>query len=98
MVHIPDVLPESLLPVESVPSVYLGPAGQTGFDFVATGLLGRVAANVLHEEGPRSDKAHFALQNIPELGDFIQAVASQPLSELRKPLLVREQAALLVTC
>ena len=73
VLDVPDVEGEALLPADVVASVHLGPAGQPRPHGVAA-VLGRgVAADVRHRQGPGPDEAHVAPQDVPELGQLVEA-------------------------
>src|SRR6185437_7749739 len=47
-----------------------------------------IACDIVERMGPRPHQAHFTAQNIPKLGQFVQAVASEPTTEARHPGIV----------
>ena len=98
MVYIPDIQLKFLLPGNGISSIDLGPPSDSGSDYVTSGLSGGVAVKVAHEKWPRSDEAHISLEDIQELGQFIEAQASDPCPDPRHPIFVWEWVAVLVEC
>src|SRR5660397_31778 len=96
IVHIPGVQCELLFPGESVAAVYLRPPGNAGFDVMPPELLPRVEGKVFHEEWARTDKAHIAFENVPELGEFVQAALAKASAQAGEPLLVGIGVALFI--
>src|SRR5271168_3026944 len=93
MVHIPDVQPESFLPTDSVPAIHLRPARDARFHIVTAHLFRRVALEVLHEQRARANQAHLTFQNVPQLGQLIQAETTQQASRRGQSLMVWKKAA-----
>ena len=75
MVHIPDVELESLFPGQGVPTLDLGPTGQTGADLMTPCLPGAVTVEIASQKGPGADQAHLAAHNGGELGQLVEAGA-----------------------
>src|SRR5660398_211954 len=96
IVHIPGVQCELLFPGESVAAVYLRPPGNAGFDVMPPELLPRVEGKEFHEEWARTDKAHIAFENVPELGEFVQAALAKASAQAGEPLLVGIGVALFI--
>jgi len=71
MIDIPDVESEFFLPVNGVAAVDLGPACQAWANLVAPRLLRGVKREILHQQRARADQAHFALEDVPQFGQFI---------------------------
>src|SRR5665811_49557 len=49
-----------------------------------------------HEEWARTDKAHIAFENVPELGEFVQAALAKASAQAGEPLLVGIGVALFI--
>ena len=69
-------------------AVHLRPPGNSWLNRMATTLFRGVAGNIAHFERPGAYQAHFAGQYGQQLGQFIEAGASQEFSKCRetKPL------------
>src|SRR5258706_226614 len=64
VVHVPHIQLEFILPGERIPSVNLRPAGDARENVMTAGLLGRIALQVLHQQGARTHQAHLAAQDV----------------------------------
>src|SRR5207244_13138888 len=71
-------------------------AGYARSDVVTPHLLGGVPRQVLHQQRTRSDEAHLASEHIPELGQFIEARASQESAESPEAQRVRKRTTFVV--
>ena len=98
MVNIPDIKRELLFPRQRVAAIYLGPAGDAGVYVVAAGLFGRIERQVFHSQRSWADEAHFALEDIPEFGEFVEAGFAEECTEGRETLGIRQEVAVGVTC
>lgn len=93
VVDIPHVKAEFLCPREVVAAVALRPAGNTWAHVVATHLLGGVEGKVLHEQRTGTDKAHVALEDVPELRKLVERGVAHKGAEPGDSLLVRQELA-----
>ena len=84
---------ELLLPRDGIPAADLGEPGDPRPDLVAARLLGAVPGQVGRHQRPRSDQAHVAPDDVPELGQLVQAERPQALAEGRRALDARQQPA-----
>lgn len=74
-------------------SMYLCPSCNTGFDFMPEHVFGYFFPEFFDKNRPfrtRSHQTHLPLQNIDELGNFIQTKFSQKLTEFRYSWVTRE--------
>src|SRR5438445_10924450 len=74
------------------PAVERGPARDPRLHLVAEHVAGHAAPELLHEAralGARSDEAHLAAQHVEELGQLVEARASQEDAERRAAWVVR---------
>lgn len=94
MVDVPDVEFEFLFPGECVASVDLGPAGESWFHFVAAHLLLGIAREVFGKERARSDDAHVAFEDVPELREFVEAGGAEETAKFGEALVIWEEVAL----
>lgn len=95
----PDIVhiqPEFLLPGDRVAAVDLRKPRETGTDIVAMALLGIVAGQVLHQQGPGADDGHIALEDVPKLRQLVKAGGAEGAAELRQAQLVGQQLAVFV--
>ena len=81
VIYIPDVQFEPILPRQFVPAMNLGQTRDAWADFVPSGLLRRVAFQVLDEQRPWSNETHIAAHDVPEFRQLIQAGTAQEPSE-----------------
>lgn len=76
--HVPEVVFDAFGEVGiAAEAVDLGPAGHAGFGVVTGVVVGDVVFEVLDEFGAfgaGADEAHFAFEDVPELGDFVDVV------------------------
>src|ERR1019366_6914471 len=93
LIHVPHVQLELLLPSETVTAVPLRPAGDSRPHFMTTPLERGVSGRVFGEQGSWTDKAHVALNHVPELRQLIEARASKEPAQRRQPPFVRQQPA-----
>ena len=61
---------------------------------MATSLLRSIQRKVLHPQGPRADEAHLAAEDVPELGELVQAGAAQGAAQGREALGIGQQVPL----
>src|SRR3989442_1713867 len=74
------------------PAVDLRPAGDARLHLVAEHVAGHPPAELLDEAwalGARADEAHLAPQDVPELGQLVEAPAPEERPEARAPRIVR---------
>lgn len=81
VVYIPHVTGKFFFPTCFVAAVNLRPASDAGAGFVAAHLLGSVAGEVLHEERPWPDEAHFPFEDVPQFGQFVEAGGAEEAAE-----------------
>jgi len=93
IVHIPDIQFEFLFPRNGVAAVDLRPPGDAGTYRMTAGLFGRVPIQVAHKQRPRPNQAHVALDDVPQLGQFVQAGAPQKLAKGRQAIGIGQQGA-----
>src|SRR4051812_991653 len=79
----------------AAPAVHLRPAGDARLHFVAQHVLGNLVLELRDEQrplGPRADDRHIALEDVPQLRQFVDVGAPQHLADRRPPrvLLARE--------
>src|SRR5580700_5650993 len=56
-------------------------AGDAGFHVEAAVVVELVVINIVDGMRPRADKAHFAAEDVPELGKFIETVTAEDAAE-----------------
>src|SRR5207253_4578755 len=83
VVDVPDVEGELLLPGDRVPAAHLREAGDSREHVVTPRLLGRVAREVLHQQGTRPDERHVAPQHGPELRELVERRRAQDRKSTR---------------
>ena len=90
-----EVVVELLLRVlegGAVRKIDLRPAGYAWFYDMTAVVIGDLRRKLADELGPlrpRADEAHLALEDVPELGQFVHAEAAQEASEQRDPRIAR---------
>ncbi len=77
--------------LEGVPAPDLREARDAWHDVVTAGLRGRVAFEIPHQQRPRTDEAHVALEHVDQLRDLVDAQATEHAAESRETLRVGEQ-------
>ena len=85
VLDVPGVVLEALGPRDLVAALDLRPAGDPRPDGQAPTILACVVRDLLHEVGSRPDDAHLAAEDVHELGQLVEARASQeaPLRVIR---------------
>src|SRR2546427_506198 len=83
MIHIPHVEPQTFLPGLRVAAVDLRPAGNARAHLMPADLLGGIEREVLDEQGPRADETHVPAKDVPELRQFVEAVAAHQAARRR---------------
>lgn len=96
VVDVPDVELEFARPADGVAAVDLCPAGDSGGDEVAAALGFVVQGEVLDEQGARADEAHVSLEDVDELGEFVDGGGAHELADGGEALGVGEELALRV--
>ena len=91
VLDVPDVVFEPLRPRDRVATVDLCPPGDTRERFEASALALRVAVDVDHRQGSRTDQAHVALDHRPQLRQLVQAGRPEFRAEGRESILVGQQ-------
>lgn len=82
MVDVPDVELESFGPRKRSSPVDLGPPGESRAGLEAAPLVFVVENDVSGVQRPGPDKAHVADDDVPDLGEFIEAGGTQQRSDL----------------
>ena len=95
--NIPGIVLKPGLPGDRVTPIDLSPAGNTRPDVVPQGLTGRIQRQVFHQQRPRPDQTHIALQHVEQLRQLVEAAASQPGSKWRHALRIGQQLARRIT-
>ena len=91
MVRISHIVGEFLLPGDGVAPVHLGKPRQTGTDLVPAGLKRIVTRQIVDKQRTRPHDRHVALEDVPKLGQLVQAGGAQPPAERGEPHLVGKQ-------
>lgn len=78
--HVVDVHLEPLCESSCVSIADLPQAGHSGHGSKNDSFVPSHVRDLAFEVGPRTDEAHFPTKNVPELGDFIEAVLTQDTS------------------
>ena len=86
VIDVPDVEAKPLPERKCVAAMHHGPAREPWTHVVATALLGRVHAQVLREQRARSNEAHVAAQDVPQLGQLVEARGPEEPPEACDPL------------
>ena len=85
MINVPHIEIKLSIPTDFVAPVYLGPAGNAGFDVVATSLLWRVMLRVFGKQRSRTDQAHVTRKDIPKLRQLIKAKTAKKCAKSSQP-------------
>src|SRR5579862_8188228 len=93
MVDVPDIVSELLLPAYRIASVDLCPTGDSGPQFVAARLFGRIEGQVFEQQRSRTDQAHITDEHVDELRQLIHTRSSQKPAETRDALRIRKREA-----
>ena len=96
IVHISEIVPEPVLPVQSISSVDLCKSGESRPHVMPAHLLLRVVRKISDKEGARTHKGHIPLQDIDEFRKLIQTGRTKNLSEMRKSFRIRKEISLFV--
>src|SRR5262249_2132799 len=80
MIDVPDIERELLAPRERVAPAHLRQPRDARPDLVTTRLHGRVAIEILWQQGTRADHRHLAAQHVPELWQLVERQAAERAS------------------
>src|SRR3546814_4500769 len=89
MIDIPEVKRQLVLAAEAGITVHLRPARQPRPHQSAPDAVGTHVIDGVGKERARPDKAHVALHDVPQFGEFIDPAAPQEAAKTGQPLLVR---------
>lgn len=81
MIDIPEIKKKPLVPVGVIPTIYLSPPSQTGWNLMTTVLFRIVLFQIFHEKRPRTNEAHLAFHDVEQFRKFVQAGAAHQLTE-----------------
>lgn len=76
MFDVPQVEGEPPLPTERIPSMHLGPSGDSRRHIVAAQLDGRISFHILSHQRPGTNQAHVSAQHVQQLRQFIETRAA----------------------
>ena len=93
MVHVPDIQLEFPLPGDVVAPVHLRPSRDARPHLVPPELLLGIQGQILGQQRTWTNQGHVSLQDIEQLGQFIDGQGADYPSHLRQTRLVRQQIA-----
>ena len=80
MINIPDIQPDPLVPLNILPAMHLGPAGDPGSDLKHSQFFPGILIyrpGMIGKRGAGADKAHIALKDIDSLRQLIDGCSAQ---------------------
>lgn len=91
MIYVPDIQLEFLSPRDGITAMTLRPSAYARPNLMTAHLLFAVKRQVLHQQRPRSNQRHVALQHIYQLRQLVDGGRADKLAYLGQPVGIWQQ-------
>ena len=91
MPDIPDIQRKFFIPIQGIAAVDLCPSGDARPEVVTLIMFVGAIGQILNEQGPGTDEAHFAFEDIPQFRKFVETGRAEDVAKFRFSLRIGKQ-------